>query len=147
MPEKLASDALHRRWKRAKPYERERFLADVTSEHRSRVERAKTQIDAMTSEEQRDLRYFDEFDRAQPDVSSTISHPQPNPQRLPNITSCDLWLDGCGSPSWPSTSWGRRDRPPSEWCPRVIKTNLLLIRWVERPQETLYACVACLPAF
>jgi hypothetical protein len=34
----------------------------------------------MTSEEQRDLlHYFDEFNRAQPDVTSTISHPQPSP--------------------------------------------------------------------
>jgi hypothetical protein len=43
VPEKSASDELHRWWKRAKLYEREQFLFDVTSEHRSRVERAKTQ--------------------------------------------------------------------------------------------------------
>ena len=80
VPEKSTSDELHRWWKRAKPDERGQFLADVTSEHRSRVERAKTQIDAMTSEEQCDLpSYLDELDRANPDVTSTISQPQPSP--------------------------------------------------------------------
>jgi hypothetical protein len=81
--------------KRAKPYEREQFFADVTSEHRSRVERAKTQIDAMTSEEQRDLlRYFDEFERANPDVASNISHPQSNPapSKHHSLRSIDGWL-------------------------------------------------------
>jgi small-conductance mechanosensitive channel len=95
VPEKSASDELHRWWKRAKLYEREQFLADVTSEHRSRVERAKTQIDAMISKEQRDLlRHFDEFNRAQPDVTSTMAHPQPNPtpSEHHNLRSMAGWL-------------------------------------------------------
>jgi hypothetical protein len=95
VPEKSASDELHRWWKRARLREREQFLADVTSEHRCRVERAKTQIDAMTSEGQRDLlRYFDELDRANPDVTSTISHPQPSPtlSSSHNLRSMPGWL-------------------------------------------------------
>jgi len=88
VPEKTASDELHRWWKRAKLYEHEQFLADVTS-----VERAKTQIDAMTSDEQRDLlRYFDEFDRANPDVTSTISQPNPPLSNRHNPRSIAGWL-------------------------------------------------------
>ena len=95
VPEKTASDELHRWWKRAKPHEREQFLADVTSEHRSRVERAKARIDAMTSEEQRDLlRYFDELEKGNQDVTSAISQPQPSLalSALHNSRSMAGWL-------------------------------------------------------
>jgi hypothetical protein len=93
VPEKSASDELHRWWKRARPHEREQFLADVTSEHRSRVERAKTQIDAMTSEERGHLlHYFDEFDGANPDVTSTISQPQHSPILSSRHNSRSGWL-------------------------------------------------------